>query len=374
MYHVKDSLALDLNLGGYEVEGEVVSFGKLLMTSSVLSRVPLIQLNLADTGGELKKRVSFEDGMTIKVNLGRSESSQVEYNFRLFNHRESASAGHRHYMITGYLDVPKYFIGSSFDHYKGPTSKVISDIAGKTGLTADVDTTADDQTWFQANMKNCEFVQYLTKRGYISDKSLMMSAVTLRKKLLYKDFNAIEGDKYTFAYIPSSDKSEIAIFDHVARDKSGSSNASRGYKDNLYAQDLTVEEPVKHSDSNIKPRASKVALNSDVQGAVGDRSRVDLTPPHYKGMAHDNYFKAKHQNTRGRFLNSVGIDILTGYQLDDADLMLPVGVRLKGLSQAEETPEASHDGSYIITGKNIIAQGPHYAERYNLIRAGKNNK
>lgn len=371
MYHIKGGLSLDVTLGSYAIPDKMVSLVRLLITSDLTGLLPLVEIILVDNQGVLKKNVKFEDGMPIQVSVGRTNEKKKTYNFRRFNSKEQPISNHRAYKLTGYLDFPLYLSGSANGHFKATTSNAIQQIAQKCALDFEGDSTADTQAWFQQNMKYGEFVKYLAKHSYVDQDSLMVPCVTLDHKLLYKDFNKIGDGKASFAYAPSG-SSDILIADHAPVDTSGSSNLSRGYKDTLYAQNLSAEETEKYTESSVKPRATGGSVNAGVQSQL-DKSRVDISPAYHPDQVHDNYFKARHQNTRGGLLNSVIVDVLSLMQTDGLTLLSPCNLRLQNTNTPQPNEEI-HDGSYIVGGKNIIVMGTQYAERYRLVRGGKNTK
>lgn len=372
MYHLKDSVHLDLTLDDYEVPTGAVTLGKLLLTSDTVGAVPLMQLEIADDLGQLKLHVDFIDGMKINLKLGRSEDRQKEYKFRLFNCKEVTQGTGRYYRLFGYLDLPAYFGDSSNKVHKGVTSKIIKDIVEAQGLKADkFDTTADNQTWYQANMRHCEFVKYLMARGYVDEGSVMIGGITFDNRMLYKDFNRISGEEAVFSMVPSSGK-DVQVLDFRALDNTGGPNMVHGYSYKLLAQDHDKDKKTELKESKVQARAKNVAQNKEVKEKITN-GRVDFTPVHHKEQVHENFFKGLHQNTRGVGVNSVLLDVLTPAQLDNIDLLTPVSVRLRGAYQTEESPDQARDGSYIVVAKHILVKGVHYCERYRLARAGTNS-
>lgn len=372
MQHVTGSVHLDVDFEGYKTEAGMYDFRRLLITSDVIGFLPLFELVFADPTGQFKKMTTIKDGMSIKISVGQTIEKQQEYSFRLFRNVESTMGQHRMYRMTGYLDVPAYMTSSSTTSYRDTTSNVIKKVVEASGFTdLDIDTTADNQVWYQANKRNMMFVKYLCEHGYIDEGSAMVRAVRMTKKFLYKDFNRITGDGPTFAYNPT--EGEAQIVDHHVMDSSGAPNMYRGYGDKMLQQDMMQPTPKEHKDIKIEPRADQVGVNKDIKDLTKS-GRVDITPPHFKDMAHDNYFKAKHQNVRAGFLNSAMVAVLCPMQVTTVDLLMPVKLRLANIDQTGNTSETVRDGSYVIAGKDIVVEGINYGERFKLARAGNNEE
>lgn len=370
MLHVTGSVHLDVNFDGYKTEPGMYDFQRLLLTSDVIGFLPLFELSFADPSGQFKKMATIKDGMPISINVGQTLETQNEYKFRLFRNTETTIGQHRLYRMTGYLDVPSYMTASSTKSYKDTSSNVIKQIVEASGFTeTDIDSTADSQVWYQANKRNMMFVKYLCERGYIDEGSAMVRGVRFNKKFFYKDFNRIAGDGPTFAYNPAD--GEAQIVDHHVLDSSGAPNMYRGYGDKTLQQDMMEETPKEHKDIKVEPRADQVGVNTDIKGMT-ENGRVDITPPHFKDMAHENYFKAKHQNVRAGFLNSAQVWVLCPMQVDAVDLFMPAKLRLANVDQSEDASETIRDGQYVVVGKDIIVEGINYGERFKLARAGNN--
>lgn len=369
MITVNNQLHLSVIVNGNSVEGNDISFVDLLIHSNVRGLLPIMQLRFRDDYGSLKQRTNFIDGSQIVLKVGNSKKSIETYEFRMFNNKFDQYGATELHTISGYLDVPKYFIESSADVYEDTSSSVIQTIASNCSLEVDVETTSDKQVWFQANKRNGEFVKYLASHGKTSDTSGMQVAVRRDKKLIYRDMNKPRKEQAVFTYVPSNEEPlSVQVMAHRKISKSGQANQNYGYQHRLISQDGSkeLESPIL-KEVDLYPRGQYAQINTNVKSDV-QRGKVDFSPLHYNDNTHEEYFQAKYRNQRVGNLNSQMMEVFC-YVQTKLDLLDFVRIEL---NNPKTKKDEANSGLYYVSAKDVICKGTGYAEKFLLARAGTN--
>jgi len=371
MYHISNRLHVDVTIEGVKIEGQDIEFVSLVIHSNYRMLLPIMQLRFKDQFGSARRLTAFEDGSLITIKVGNTKDRMVTYDFRLFSAKEEPHGANNLYSISGYLDLPKFFIASSTRSANASTSELITTIANECDITElDVESTTDKQMWYQANKRNAEFTKYLASRGRVDDTSVMATCVRNDKKLIYRDINKPGKEQAIFTYSASNESAlDVTILAHKKHSKAGGNNLNVGYKHEVVQQNATNEEPEKVSDVELYPRADFANINKNVKGSI-DRGRLDVSPIHYKDNVNENFFKAGHQNYRGQLLNDQYVEVLAPVQtkLDQLDFVqLVIDAALTGKDE-------NSSGLYFVAAKDIICKGTGYAEKFTLARAGMNEQ
>lgn len=373
MLKYDNGLELDVTIGGVQLPDNEFAFHRLSLVSDCKFFVPMMTLAFADPKDVLRKAgVTLYDAIPIVISLGGNGAEKRNYEFRMFRYQQQHGGNVQQYKLNGYLDAPLYLGGSDTKGYKGTTSEVISQVASKCGLLAEVDSTTDSQQWWQANKRNSEFVRYLAQHGFKTEDSHMSVGLRLDKTLRYLDVNAIEDSNDVWLSYTKNASNVARLVDHAFSDPMGGNNFIRGYRSRMVDQKVDTPD-TNYNDSTLNPRATTVGMNLDIQSQI-DRGKVEFSPLYSPEQVHENWAKARHQNLRSQYLNNTTCKAFTPNQ---TGLDLFDSVKLDSSLAAKDNTDSdgaedSRAGQYIVSGKSIILVGKNYGESLSLVRGGLN--
>jgi hypothetical protein len=338
----------------------------LHIVESVRIYLPMLTLRLIDATKFLSQNNLLGDGAIIKISIGLGTIKRV-YEFRKFNHEETLGAGGTEYLISGYLNVPNYWVASSFTPMKGTPTEVLKKIALGCNLKFEGVTTSDSQIWMPYNTRWCEYARQVAERAWVDKESCIQIAVTGQGVMRMVNVSDFETRKPAEAFSNNGDdKSAFPISDYNTIAKSGFFNVASGYQDSKIVQTLTAHTDVDLDKLVVKRNSRKISINKDVKDQVG-QARVAYAPIDV-GNVSSTYEKALYQNRRLSNLYNYGANFVTP-RLVDSEVMDLVVCEF---SKPEVSDVQEISGVFLLTSKVTYIEGLNFYQKCEVFRHGLN--
>lgn len=338
----------------------------LLMTENAVSLVPTLTLSIFDQSQVFKNIDMLQDAAPIRVVIKAYGGEETSYRFRLFSYSVDKSPSGDQYTINGYFDSVQYWLGRMTRSINATSSAAIAQIARQCGLQFSGDDTNDKQLWLPINRTNAAFVKYISKSGWSSNTSYMVSALNLQGTLLYKDLSRRRPIKARL-HRGEFRKGLIPVTQHEPTTNSGLNNISDGYKANRFPQGANgTNEPI--DKLQFTPDSSRPLLNPDVRKNISGSSRHGNI---CFGNNHPNRENAIYQNLRYASLYSYGDSLLTPMP---TDLTLFDNINFTSVVQANTDEDVGNSGLLVITARAVYIAGSNYYEKIVGVRHGTNQE
>lgn len=349
------------------------NFVSLTIHESLNQAVPTFSLDIADTG-YLLDRGHLYDGAKIKIALAtgvREVVSEDEYMEFLLQNVTLHFTGDRNvFRLKGILDAPEYIIHAARYAVNGTSCDVALEIANRSEMSFDGDTSNDLQIWINPGMTNYRFLQRTAAHAYNSEKSCYVFGVTRKKLLRYYNLDRRIAKPVVWHIYHGDIRGSKKEADTFSVEEirpvisSGVENKFFGYGVEAHQFDVASGIPSTISYSQINPSTRYTNLNRDLTKP----SKV-LKLPIGSGNTHSNYDKALVQNTRIRSWYSTKIETSTTnpFQVDILD-------RVELFSHVlPDGHEPTHSGNYFVDRKvTFIDEGVQFA-KFSLTREGHNS-
>jgi len=310
--------------------------------------------------------IGVPDGIPIRIVVKPQASSTIIYNFRQFHHKKQFNGSFFSYEIDGYLDFPKYWMGTSNVGIQGTSSSALASIANTCGLQFNGASTNDAQLWLPRNQTYAEFACSIADRGYITDSSYVELGVDFTGTLIYKDVNNLPTSQYTIT-LGQLDPSSFTASDYEPVARSGIVNKMTGYQNTKYGQSISSQTAsTSFAQLAFTPDTTAPLYNTAMVGQI-DRGYLS-----YGGLdvgnTHENYDKAKYQNLRYSNLYSLDVKFL---------MRMPTGLNLFDTFTFSVDSEATkqdkaYAGTYIVSARSQFMTGANFAEMILGTRTGTN--
>jgi len=355
-YRVRGALEISIFINGAEYPLEEINILNFFhCAESTKWHVPTMHFAILDVMGVMSK-YKLGDSSSIDVVIKDSDI-QTSMSFRAANIFRHPSGGHDLYEIDGFLNVPRYHIGTSSLGINGTSSAALSEICSLCDMKFSGIQTNDAQVWLPRNRSFCEFAEFIAARGFITDAAHIAMGIDLSGTMRYRDVRSptfTARVSYNYATAGAYQAREFR-----PTTDSGFTNALSGYRDTRVAQSIYATK--QHSELSLVPKVNNLLVNQGVRDAI-KRGNFTYSPIDF-GNVHPNCEKAKYQNARYDALLSLG-----GEFTFDHPTRLSI---MDGLSLTT-SPSASseYDGDYIIGHKVIYQQGTSYAEKIIAFREG----
>jgi hypothetical protein len=374
LFSTKNSVYLRLKIRGVEVDFDRVTFQHVTMRSHPLFMLPTLEAVLIDPSFFFKDDNTPGDGSEVQVVMARSGDNAAEWvPFRIFRARPSdPTASIRTISFSAYFDAPKYLFDQTSQTFRGTASDVVRQVCGLCNLTADVDPTADDQTWRCGQKTLSEFLTRDVAPGAWADQqsafSLAFSHVS--KRMRFKNLATLvrQQPRFTASDDPNV-PSDYQIAEKEANSASGLMNIlAGGYGLATTGFDVVTGGHTRVSGVEVARAGGRLAMNAQL---AGSRAKQVYAPLAF-GNVHANLERARGQNVRvlGTFNQSV--DILLK-QYSEVDVYDPVGVTIKTIAGRGRVDEVQ-SSKYIAIGRAQIVTPAEYAERISLVRNSYDNE
>ncbi len=299
---------VNLQVGGKPIPIFIKSGVHLLEVQNVNSVLPALQLSILDVFGlyadsttaindGTKFTLSFSDGNTGLPN----SSNWVAYGTPT---RKRHAAGNDELLVTARLDNVKYARETVNRGIAGPSTQVISKIANILNMKYQTnDSSNDSMTWLPGRATWSKFVSNISKHAYTDESSVFSHAVTTSNTLMYMNLQKLFAAKkyksvfYRGAAPQDTSEPSFEIYDYHAENNSGFLNHFYGYG---MRQGQTSGTGVANINTNVNASyltGSNLDVNKSVSKSLSNRTRIQLSPIDC-GNSHNNFIKAKHQNSR----------------------------------------------------------------------------
>ena len=355
-YRVKDAIEISIRINGREYPlSDVNTLNYLHIGASSKFLLPTLCFSVVDVTKSMGE-MGLTDGSKIQVIIS-CDGQLVSRNFRV--HSWSHPPGQDVYTVDAFWDAPKFRVGTSDKALRGTSDSVLSTIAAACGLEYDGCSTSDTQLWLPRNKTFADFVTYVTAHGYINERSHMVSAVTSRGVLKYrnardvpKKFQGVYGYEAPRAY---------KIEEYVPSTKAGMNNALGGYRSVRIENSTGSDVPISHDKLEFQPDSKNLLVNASVRDEQ-ERGVVSYAPIGF-GNVHTNFQRARYQNARFDLLKSLSCEFL----IFNPTVMEPLDEL--SFSTSATTP-SDYDGLYVLSSKVIYIQGNTYVEKHIGLREG----
>lgn len=341
-YRLRDEIEIAIFLDGKEFplsEGNALNF--LHCAESTKYLVPTVHFAATDMMGAMRT-LQLSDATQITV-LVKSSGIQEVMHFRANTWSRSPAGGTELFDIDGFLDAPKFRIGSSAEGISATSSGALQEIATRCGLTYSGETTNDHQLWLPRNLNYAQFTNYIANRGYMSDESHMVTAVDLTGNLLYR--NVRKPKQVIPVCYRFLSGTALHCVEFVPVVNSGLTNSVSGYRDQRVQQSIFQQANKVHDKLEFTPGSKRLLVNNDVREDI-KRSNVTYSPIDF-GNVHEQSERAKYQNSRFDALRSLGGEFVFD---------MPTKLHVLDTIQLTSQPNSEYDGEYVITHKVIYVQ------------------
>jgi hypothetical protein len=375
-YSLQDQVYVELYFNGLEFPfNQVNSFDFIHIVESTMLQLPMLTISLKDGEQWLIQNGALADATLIKVVFGSgtlegSKLSTVE--FRLASKKREPGPAADTYLIEALLDAPKYLAATLKDPVKGSSSDVLKKVADTCGFTFSGVGTSDQQIWYPGNKTINSFAKYVAERGYATENSCMMIAVTTDKTLVYRDITSMDNPVGSFGILDMSGRSGYPAVSYKPSTNSGVENIRAGYAGAVVEQNLLDAESIntKHSAiGTVVNEQGQLMVNSEVKSSINEGNvRFGPISP---GNAHENSQSARYQNSRVQSLFSSQFElvtpVMTPFHITDCTNVITT------LLEESNASASAWKGLYRIATKVIYITQGHYAERFSLLRRTVNS-
>ena len=374
-----DRVSLDVEVNGLKMPEGIIVLQQLAILSHFHQYMPAGQLVLNDPTGAFEHLVSLSDSTPIVITVGPSQQSAVTYKLRVFKPKISTAPAGVQVSLVLYWDNPLYWGGTTNLGIHGSSADVITQLAAKAGITADVDPTNDLQVWIPGNSRLCQFAYNTAKAGWVSTQSMMLLGLTLGNVLRYKNVGEYD---YPQTTVPLFKLGELTSDGSFIPGVSWDNGAVGGYNNFRGAyheaqQNLSFTQPSGTGSLlttvDKKRMTQYLNMNSDVKATLGAARKMRYSLLDC-GNVHANYHAAVYQNERLLRTHSETLEIVTMVQTK-LDLFDKLQVMLYRPTTAGDAPKGQQDinGFYFAIGKGVYV-GPEaiYLEKLVCVRDGHN--
>ncbi|QBX06672.1 hypothetical protein H1O16_gp259 [Burkholderia phage BcepSaruman] len=325
--------------------------------------VPTIHLSVFDAQHTLDA-VPLQDGIPIRVAIRAYQGQTQTYNFRKYDHKKTNTGNGFTYRLDGYLDVPKYWLGTSVVGIRGTSNEVLNQIATSCGMKYEGVSTADSQLWLPRNRTYAEFARHVADAGYATDSSYMEMAVTSYGAIRYLDVNALP-QTTTKVTLGQFVQGSLTAADYKPHARSGMNNKMTGYQNTKHSQSLSGDV--------LNSAASTLVFNPDSSAPLFNAKVREDAARGYQtfggidvGNTHANYDKALYQNLRYSNLFSLDVEFL----MASPTTFEPMDTFSFIVDQETNLVDRAYAGTYTVVARAIFITGATYAEKILGTRSG----
>lgn len=365
-FGVEGRLYVQMSINKVDIPLSTNLLDSLHLVESVRIGLPMLTFRIADSTKFLTRNDLLLDGAQIELTI-ETEASRSTLYFRYFNSEEDIN-GSGNYLVSAYLDAPRYWTESAVEPFRGSASAVLKFIAEKTGLTYSGVTTADTQIWVPANTKYKDWARDVSERAWVGERSCCVLGVTASKEMRMRDLSTFSSDPVVQLF-SNKDNSNVqtVITDFKVINNAGFYNAVSGYKDKRIAQSL-VTDSIELRDLKVSKNSTKLMMSRNIQSNIG-QSRVTYAPIDV-GNVSDTYERSRYQNRRLSSLFSSGLEIMTPRPVK-ANLLDVVNCEI---AKPELDGVEQSSGKYLVTSKVWYIRGFNLYHKLEVLRHGVNTK
>jgi hypothetical protein len=361
MQGVEGQWSGEMIIGGYEIPLNPSVLTEFNIFNSIHQNLPSLSATFKDDGAVMIGKLGISDGtdITVRVGDGKNGDSGTMI-FKVVGDVQS-KAGYSSEIISlnAVLDNIPYMRKIITGSVKGSSGDAISKAASMANLSVDLDSTNDSMVWLPNNKPLAAFVKHVAERGWASDSSCMLTAVTDEAVLRYKDLDSIIRGGASVQYGADGIdvlQYEITSKSHVANNIAGYGSTSVNLQGDGKFKELS-KVAMRLLGNNT---AAGVAIVESL-GSLGGRIETRALDA---GNTHEKWAEAQHQNRRIKSNFAFDVNILIDTLTAESKL-LNMG-DLKIYSKATENILDSVTGSYIVTSKVRTLTNNRYFEKLTL--------
>ena len=295
---------LNISIDGDELDFSRTVFEELSIFEAVADAVPTFKLTIHDDPGSLSAPRLF-DGALVEISYRSIRVEGDPYitsRFRVFQVRVDPGTANDAIQIWGYYDAPDYFKVAGFDFVEGTSSRVARTLASKSNLSADVDSSNDQQVWIRHGMTGYLFLLEVARTAYLNDTSAYLAAITREGELRYFNVGERRFQEPIWRFVSADVLSdlpganEMTVVSYYTTIDSGLLNRFAGYGD--LGKEFRIVDGIDGTPEDIAVRSlDKSTSVLQVNSELLEPTRYQNSPWNV-GNVHDNYTKASLQNTR----------------------------------------------------------------------------
>lgn len=346
-------LSIDITVDGEDLTS-TSEVSSVVINESVALCVPSIDIDFINSGNLVDTKILYDGApMTIRITTPDREDQpkyigdEGEIRFRVLNFKTKDTNRGYSYSVSGVMDIDGLFDSQS-ESFTGTSSELLTSIANRVGLDADVDNTLDSQTWVRGGVKLISWIKNVVNHSWRSNSSCMVWCVGRDGTLRFKDLEKIEAAKEDWIFGQFSedgDATYMSYDDSQAESSSGILNRIYGYGRSYFEYDISQSVREKLDVTQVAKTSKYLAMNPDLKKPQQSRSFIRVG-----NNTHENYHLAYVQNMRIRSLYSIMQKIIS---VEPKNINLLDKVLLEKLSPTTKgDPQVSYSGTYIIS--NIV--------------------
>lgn len=373
MFSTKNNVYLRLRLDGTEIDFDRVTFQHVTLRSHPHFALPTLEALLIDPSNFFTPDKMPADGMLVEVVMARAGNDAAEWvPFRIFRPTpKNDEATVRTVRISAYFDAPKYLFDQVSKTFKGTASSVVQQVAAYCNLSAEVDASADDQTWRCGSSTLSEFLMRVVAPAAWTDQQSAYSLAYSHVSKTFKFKNLARLVQANPKYKMSDDinaRPDYLIAESEPLTSSGLLNmVGGGYGLVSTGYDFVKGSVMSLSGVEVARAGGRLAMNSKM---LGSRAKQIYAPLNF-GNTHENFDRAKGQNLRILSTFSQSYDVLVrGFT--EVDLYDPISLSVQTI-KGKAQPDDTSSSTYVAMGKAQMVTPNEYVERISLIRNSYDN-
>lgn len=367
-YHVTNRIEISVFINDIEFPlDNVNTLNYLHIAWTTRAILPTFRMGLFD-GLHALDKTSLPDGVPIRIVIKPYGLQSATFNFRKFNSTKTFNGQGFQYDMDGYLDFPKYWMGTAVGGIRGTSDDVLAQIAQTCGMTYSGTKTSDSQLWLPRNRTYGEFAHMIKQRGFASETSYMELGINPDGTMLYRDVTQLAAPQQTIILGQMVD-GKIAAMDYQPHAKSGLPNKMTGYQNARYDQSIMTEKPSTSYDSvTLQVDVTAPLYNTEIKEKIGrgyqSYGGIDV------GNTHPNYERALYQNLR--IGNSYSLDV--EFLLFSPTTLTLFDTFVFSVDEEVNKQDAAYAGTYTTVGRAIAVTGAQYSEKILGTRQGMNSQ
>lgn len=365
----KDTGEFGLLIGGVDMRigSDLLKACTVIENTHMLA--PTVNLTFVDD----KKRAStfgaYADGAGMSIIIGDGKTEPYQYKFRSFSIEQGTtnSAGNL-VTVNGVADIMPWMRKTIDKSYKMTASQVVQQLASRSGLLTDIDSTSDSQAWLPDNRSFGQFARRIIDHAWMGEGASPFLAVTSQAGqwlARVKDALKFQPSGKQLVSMGLAGPTDYMVLDYTISSKAGALNSLTNYGSQVIQEALTGDVDI-ISAMTFAKGVSAMGINSGLAGALGNVLNTYMPPD--VGNTHKNYTRAMHNNRKARasFTTTVMAvtDRLTTYKLlDDAKIIL---------AMFDGTIDVAYSGTYKVTAIARHVSKGAFMEKLELSSQGQN--
>lgn len=364
MPSLQDAWEIDLTIGGEPFSASPSTVPQCNIITTVHQNLPSLQLTIHDADGKFTDTLAGGDGTTLDLALGDGRGG-IESATWSIQGEPQIEHGRNYYKtsVNCVLDKVGYMRRIVSGLNEGSSSEAIKKVAEEVGLKFDGDSSSDKQVWLPNNKTIAGFVKHLAGHAYKNEGSAFVHGITEGGTLKFKDLSGLlgGGTRVGVGGIP------MLTYSVLSKGAIGNHNRAAGSTTAVFKPDGVLDELNKIPALKFSNNMSFGSATQAAIGALGGKLDHAIRDA---GNTHENFIKARHQNSRIRSTFTLDLhglfDLYTGLNLLDPAEVVPLSIT------EGEAINTKFAGNYIVTAKTRSLTNAQYNERITFTTQGSN--